>query len=119
MELRVSAWSLLPHHLCHFGNSSQSHPSIVVRDAYATRCFVVCRSSQPISDPSSQMKHLDHLGVANHADCGIDRVGYVAFSEGRFVTSEEVRKRITCMEPDDEFFELLDRRTKRRDRVRR
>ena len=119
MNLRISSWALLPHHLCLFGNSSQSHPSIVVRDAYATRCFVVCRSSQPLTDPLSQMKHNDHEGVPEHPGCGIDREGYVAFAEGRLVSSDEVQKRFTCLEPDEDFFDRLDAKAKRRDRARR
>jgi hypothetical protein len=106
--LRLSMWALLDFDICNFGQAGIKHPAMIVADAYGPRVKIVCRSSQPITDPNSQLEHKQHSGLSDHRSCGINREGYVAWKDYRFVRAEDLYKKIRCIEPDENFFEIVD-----------
>jgi hypothetical protein len=106
--LRLSMWTLLDFDICKFGSPGIKHPAMIVANAYGPRVKIVCRSSQPITDPDSQLKHKHHSGLSDHQGCGINLEGYVAWKDYRFVPAEDLHKKVKCVEPDENFFELVD-----------
>ena len=106
--LRLSMWALLDFDICKFGKAGVKHPAMIVADAYGPRVKIICRSSQPITDLTCQLGHKHHSGLTDHRSCGINREGYVAWKEFRFVRTDDFRRKISCIEPDENFFEIVD-----------